>query len=126
LTGSLPSELVALSGLQVLNVFNNTITGTIPTSLSALSRLKLLDFELNQMIGPAFVPNMTGWDQLISYRTSFNRFNGPIPSIVLAHSSSSSSLQELWSAGNELTGTIPSELGSFSNLGKCHIMQVWC
>ena len=51
LTGSVPSELARLSGLQVLHLDDNALTGSIPVLLGGLSNLWELRFSGNSLTG---------------------------------------------------------------------------
>ncbi|GAA4463200.1 hypothetical protein GCM10023189_40960 [Nibrella saemangeumensis] len=86
LSGTLPGSLTALSGLQVLNLFNNQVTGTLPESWSSLTNLKDL--------------NLSG-----------NQFTGSLPESW----SSLANLQFLLLSDNQLTGCFPASYSVFCN-----------
>ncbi len=50
LTGALPAEIRHLSNLQVLNISNNKMTG-LPAELGQLSKLRILNASNNQLTG---------------------------------------------------------------------------
>ena len=83
LTGPIPSELGALSGLTRLALHQNHLTGTIPPELDKLASLQNLNLSENQL-------------------------NGTIPPGL----GSLANLGTLELHSNNLTGTIPPELGN--------------
>jgi len=87
LSGSIPSELSALTSLALLYLYNNNLTGAIPSELSALTSLTHL-------------------------LLSGNNLTGAIPSEL----SALTSLTVLYLYGNNLTGAIPSELSALTSL----------
>ena len=88
LTGSLPSELGALSHLQWLEIGGNGgLTGPIPAALGNLANLESLFLQEN-------------------------RLTGPIPAAL----GRLGNLGWLGLDGNELTGSIPADLGNLKNL----------
>jgi hypothetical protein len=115
--GSLPSELQTLTSLQNFSIYNNSVAGTIPPTIyTSWLNLSLFDVERNQLSGPAVPKNATLFGpQLASYRVSENELSGIVST---AWVQSPSALRELWMAHNLLSGSLPSEIGAFSNLGK--------
>ncbi len=84
LSGQIPSDLQALTNLQVLMLSDNAgLTGSIPQELGSLSSLFILDLDSDQLSGP--IPPELG-----------NLWN----------------LQMLFLGSNQLSGSIPSELGN--------------
>ena len=51
LSGSLPAEIGALSGLQTLNLASNHLSGELPPEISVLSGLQTLDLSSNRLEG---------------------------------------------------------------------------
>lgn len=125
LRGSIPSELRALIQLEVLGLANNQLVGEIPPRLmeSLASTLVELDVEKNQLQGnPLAQLDYTGVDGEVTLRDlklSNNLFEGPIVGTTL---SQLSNLEKLWIAENSFEGTIPTEIGSLSNLGMLAVI----
>lgn len=113
LVGTLPQELKVFTSLEILDVHSNQLFGTIPDVVGHVN-LKVFDVENNTLVGRAMVP-LDGLDQLVSYRVSFNQLTGTIDSAFLG----STSLTELWMAGNFISGSIPQSIGTLTNLGEC-------
>lgn len=124
LEGTLPWELRAISSLRGFDVFFNSLVGTIPDYFSAWPDLVLFDVENNTIGGSPFYmfdpipPNEdTGYlmPNLRFFRLSHNIFTGGFPpeaAVQLA------GVDQLWMAGNEFRGQLPTELGEFVELRK--------
>lgn len=111
LTGSIPAELGALSGLVTLDLYGNQLTGAIPVELGNLSDLHYLNLGSNSLTG-GIPAELGGLANLDSLRLSYNELTGPIP----AELSGLGRLEELQLLGNQLTGEIPSGLGNLESL----------
>jgi hypothetical protein len=99
LTGPLPSEVLQLSALQVLNLGDNQLTGPIPAELGQLGTLTGLYLGENQLSGP--IPAELGQlGALTDLQLFNNQLSGPIP----AELGQLGALTELYLDGNLLTG----------------------
>ncbi|KAH9768684.1 putative leucine-rich repeat receptor-like protein kinase [Citrus sinensis] len=119
LSGSIPSEIAAVSMLQTLelpsnnltDLFDNHLMGHIPPTLGRLSKLKILNLSSNSLVGS--IPSTLGHlKRLRSLDLSLNELVGPIPS-SLGH------LTELTFFNiysNRINGSIPLEIGNFNFL----------
>ena len=111
LRGAIPLELGNLTNLEWLFLGDNQLSGTIPSELSNLINLEWLNLWGNQLSGtiPSELGNLTN---LTSLDLSGNELGGTIPSELsnLAH------LTSLDLSGNELGGTIPPELNNLTHL----------
>lgn len=112
LRGSIPSSLSNLSSLEELNLNFNGLDGRLPSSLSELSQLTVLDVAFNHLTGSiplwlSQLPDLT----LLDF--SANKFEGAIPSTSLPELTS---LTYLGMHTNLLTGTIPPTLSRLSRL----------
>ena len=85
LTGSIPTELGALTNLESLSLGSNPLTGTIPRELGALTNLRSLSLSRSGLTGtiPAELGALTN-------------------------------LRQLWLYSNHLTGNIPDEFGQLA------------
>ncbi|MYH07263.1 MAG: S8 family serine peptidase [Rhodothermaceae bacterium] len=113
LTGTLPSELGNLQGLEDLRLCDNSITGEIPPELGNLTQLQRLELDRNSLTGN--IPNELGdLAQLRRLELHTNSFTGEIPSEL----GNLVQLQRLELGANSLTGEIPSELGNLTQLQR--------
>ena len=125
LSGTLPTELGALSTMLGFNVFLNSLTGTVPNYFSTWPSLVLFDVENNTLTGDPLlwlgneINSNDDEDNLVPdlrfYRTSFNQFQGSITPAALRQLSG---VEHLWIAGNQYSGELPSDLGQLTLLSK--------
>ena len=110
LNGVMPLELSLLTNLQFLALDHNHLSGAIPSSLGALNRLRYLVLNNNQLVGsiPATLGALQSLELLYLYE---NQLSGSIPSSV----GTLSRLQYLALYDNRLTGAIPASIGGLSN-----------
>ena len=116
LTGTLPSSIGYLSGLQSLNLSDNSLTGTLPSTVGFIfhnerinpsvrisnSNLRILDISYNLFYGT--LPSAIGlWVSLVSLNVSSNYFHGSIPSSL----ENLSQLRFLRLESNFFSGVIP-------------------
>ena len=111
LTGTIPSELAKLTGLQSLHLYENQLTGSIPTEFGSLTALTDLRLYANRLSGgiPTELGSLTN---LVALHLDDNQLTGPIPSEL----GSLAKLRDLFLGDNQLTGGIPTQLGALSNL----------
>jgi len=108
LSGSLPPEWGDCTTLQRLRLQMNGFVGGIPPEWSTLSSLQQLWVNSNGLSGelPAFLDTFRS---LSSLRAFENSFEGQLPSL------GNTSLTELLVSDNQLTGTLPPEIGALSS-----------
>ena len=103
---------------EYLFLFGNHLTSTIPTELGLLSNLEYLDLSSNQLIGT--IPTSLGGLSLLSKSQSLLfQVEDTVSSLWVLICACISSLiitGGLYLLANNLTGTIPTELGLLSNL----------
>ncbi|KAH7294279.1 hypothetical protein KP509_28G063700 [Ceratopteris richardii] len=78
LSGSVPDDIGALTGLFNLNLSHNALTGSIPTSLAKVLTLESLDLSDNLLTGP-IPPQLTQLTSLSFLNLSDNQLSGSIP-----------------------------------------------
>ena len=116
LTGTIPPELGALSGLTNLDLRGNRLSGSIPAALGHLADLKNLNLRNNRLSGP--VPPVLGrLSNLGQLHLDSNLFSGEMPS-EMGHLTN---LEVLHLHNNQLSGSIPSELGQLSDLKRLNL-----
>nr|XP_048325004.1 MDIS1-interacting receptor like kinase 2-like [Ziziphus jujuba var. spinosa] len=135
LSGIIPTEIVKLSNLEVLDLSINSLSGPLPASignLTNLNELALLQNKLNASL-PLTMDNLTsltslqlgsndftgqlpqqicGGGLLMRFSASENHFIGPISTSL----KNCSSLIRLRLQRNELTGNITEAFGIYPNL----------
>ena len=123
LHGTVPGCLgEALTSIRILDLSNihadsssgdQLLSGTLPESLCNLVHLKILRFQATQGLNGT-VPNCLGakQPQLQEVSLAINQFHGSISEELCQ----ASALQVLYFYENALTGTLPSCLGSLSQL----------
>ncbi|XP_047308857.1 receptor like protein 29-like [Impatiens glandulifera] len=119
LEGIIPKSLGKLKRLVLLDLSHNLINGPIPEALSGLEELECLMIEGNpiQTELPIFI---TALNKLTVIRFSGCELFGPIPTKSW---SNLKNLKSLYLDGNNLNGTIPSELGTMPNLCQMNLSQ---
>ncbi len=116
LRGTIPKELfIGVPSIRRLDLFTNQLSGTIPTELGFLTGLETIDIEDNGLTGQFFTPEFNSLNNTLrKLRISKNEFTGQIPTEIGLFTS----LDDLWIAQNELAGSIPSEVGTLTLLSK--------
>ncbi|PSR87660.1 MDIS1-interacting receptor like kinase [Actinidia chinensis var. chinensis] len=106
----------ALRNLENLHLSSSNLSGSIPSEIGALSKLTHLDLRGNHLQGmlPLTLGNLT---RLVNLDISDNHLTGSIPSSI-GHLTNLTSLS-LYS--NQLTGLIPLEIGNLKNLKALYI-----
>jgi len=135
LSGTIPSEVAALTKLRTLWLNANSLTGTLPTELGTLRHLASLEVHSNQIYGtlPSEIFNI---DTLQSLNVAMNEFYGTIPDLfenlknlkgihmfenafsgrIPASIGTMPYLSFVFLQGNRLTGVIPSSLFSINRM----------
>ena len=130
LTGTIPSSIGQLAELEALYLSRNNLTGTIPASIGALKKLETFEANGTLLEGP--LPDAMGDLPALRYLDlSYSKFTGDIPDLsrtkleylsLVANEFSGSvpslpaTIQYADFAQNQLTGTIPPQLGSLPAL----------
>jgi hypothetical protein len=112
IAGTLPLELIFLSGLLTISLEQNLIGGSIPEGWSVMSSLRTVRLAENRLTG-TFPEHLLANNQDLStlrlgnntlHGTLPDTFSGPFRIIELEH--------------NNFDGTIPTQLGSLSTIRK--------
>ena len=117
MSGPIPSEIGVLVYLTTYISFFNAQTGSTPTALGLIAPLQTFDVESNNLDGDLFKPEYSGPNglkEIVNWRASLNNFAGPIPTEIGLWTK----IQNLWFADNEITGTVPVEIGNLVELGE--------
>ena len=114
-TNGIPADLKALTNLRVFELYQDDssgsqITGSISSDLSALTRLQILDLHGQNLSGslPNIFSSLTSLEDL---NLADNNFTGTIPSGFGSISPNTINL-----SGNSFSGSIPSDIGSNQSL----------
>lgn len=111
LSGSIPPQIVELTNIEQLELYNNTFTGSLPTlGWSNLTKLRRFDASMNQLSGT--IP----FDLCSLPLASLNLFDNKLEGIIPSSIANSNHLYELKLFQNNLTGLLPWELGKNSRL----------
>ncbi|MBK7339515.1 MAG: hypothetical protein IPQ10_07845 [Saprospiraceae bacterium] len=111
-SGSFPTPLLQLSGLQVLNLSSNGIQDEIPYELYDLRELQVIDLSYNGGLRGGIADQIEKLSNLRVLQMSGNKLSGLFPKSICKLAS----LEELSLTRNEFYGTLPTELGQLSNL----------
>eukprot|EP00241_Pyramimonas_parkeae_P012671 CAMPEP_0114254602 /NCGR_PEP_ID=MMETSP0058-20121206/17077_1 /TAXON_ID=36894 /ORGANISM="Pyramimonas parkeae, CCMP726" /LENGTH=286 /DNA_ID=CAMNT_0001368853 /DNA_START=143 /DNA_END=999 /DNA_ORIENTATION=- len=115
LTGSIPSELAALTNLTSMNLGNNLLIGTIPSELAALIYLTDMVLAYNQLTGT--IPReLKALESLEKMHLQFNKLSGSIPCVLGALTSLSSLLL---CNNSDLCGDVPAGMTLGAIPGEC-------
>ena len=114
LGGKIPDVFFPMKELRVLDLDDCVFTGTVPSSIGALFNLEELRLNDNILEGP--LPDLF-WnhDYLRVLELQKNLFTGAISKSIF---SLGASLEDLRIGDNELTGTIPTQIGNLRNLER--------
>ncbi|EOY26117.1 Serine-threonine protein kinase, plant-type, putative [Theobroma cacao] len=112
LVGKISPFISNLTGLRVLNLFENHFFGTIPPQLSSLQHLRTLMLDSNNLNGP--IPNSFALlTNLTLFSVQNNSLTGPLPPSFF---SNWTQLKNIDLSFNFFTGQIPAEIGNCANL----------
>lgn len=108
LNGTIPSSLGQCSSMLAVEVYNNSLSGEVPEGLWTLQSMMIMRLYNNQLSGQ--LPEELG-SNLSRVEMSNNYFSGKITNV-----SSWRNLQVFAASNNLITGTVPLELTSLSQL----------
>lgn len=119
LSGTLPTAIFSLTGLQELNLGHNGFTGTLSTLIGQLTQLKRLYISQNLFSGqfPTQIGNLVGLEELSAAE---NKFGGTLPQELNQLTNLKSlSLQQVIHVGG-IAGNVP----SLANLGQLTSLEL--
>eukprot|EP00658_Telonema_sp_P-2_P017651 TRINITY_DN16882_c0_g1_i2.p1 TRINITY_DN16882_c0_g1~~TRINITY_DN16882_c0_g1_i2.p1 ORF type:complete len:860 (+),score=134.15 TRINITY_DN16882_c0_g1_i2:290-2869(+) len=111
LSGTIPSQLSSMEGLNSLGLYQNSLSGTLPPQLSNLTGLNSIYLLTNSLSG-TIPTELSSISDLQFLFLSFNSLSGSVPSEL----SSIVPLEYLGLARNSVSGHIPPSLGSLAQL----------
>ena len=118
LSGSLPQWLASMRTLTHLGFGGNSLSGTVPPSLGYLPSLEFLNISSNFFSGT--IPrSVASLNNITHFEVSNNSLTGPLPRMVgrgLAPRGMIPPTLNVDARWNQLTGTIPSAMGSVTNV----------
>jgi hypothetical protein len=124
ISGTLPSCLLEIPGLQTLHSSGNGITGNLPSSVNVTSSLDDLCLSHNELTGsiPLSIQQKINWKTL---ELSYNRLSGTLsPSFYPFPNNDSSSDVTLSLQINHLSGNIPSSLLTTSSVSVISSLSI--
>ncbi|XP_031120635.1 probable leucine-rich repeat receptor-like serine/threonine-protein kinase At3g14840 [Ipomoea triloba] len=117
LQGVLPSALVKLPFLKIIDLNRNYLNGTIPLEWAS-TKLEYLSLTVNRLSGPIpkYLANITA---LVYLNLENNLFNGTVPPEL----GKLANLQNLILDDNYLTGELPKELNGLTKLTELRLSR---
>ncbi|XP_004962622.1 probable LRR receptor-like serine/threonine-protein kinase At3g47570 isoform X1 [Setaria italica] len=118
ITGPIPASIGNLHNLYTLDLSKNRFYGKIPTSFGNLGQLSELYLQENNLSG-GIPAELAGCKNLLALNLSSNILSGPIPDGLFGKLNQLSWWLDL--SHNQLTDSIPDDVGSFINLKSLNI-----
>jgi len=114
ITGKIPDEIITLKNLEYFILFSNRITGSIPSTINALQKLRWIDVSDN-LLGGGIPLEFYELKNLVNVYFSDNLIEGKIEEGYIGQLSN---VRQLFLNRNNLSGTLPTQIGLLSQLGK--------
>ncbi|KAL5712172.1 hypothetical protein ACHQM5_014371 [Ranunculus cassubicifolius] len=118
-SGTIPVSFITnLPGLRKLDLSFNNFYGNIPIEVGTLKDLEGIQFDANKLgnggIGDLdFITSLSNCSKLQVLSMGLNKFGGILPSSI---ANFSNTVSDLYLGGNQISGTIPSEISRLGNL----------
>ena len=137
LTGEIPPELGGLSNLTELFLYGNQLTGCIPEGLRDIGNSDLASLNLPDCGGATATPTQSALDRAVlvalyhgtggaSWDANTNWLSDrPIGEWHGVTTDSNGRVIQLDLPGNNLTGTMPPELGDLTSLSMLNLGEYW-
>jgi hypothetical protein len=112
MSGTIPDIFGSLSNMQTIRLNDNDFTGLIPASFASLKNCIVMILSGNSLIGK--IPKELAETQARTLNLSHNQLSGQIPSELFTLSE----LKILNLQNNNLSGTIPNEIGDATSISN--------
>ena len=119
ISGQIPSEIGNLVAVQEVDLSNNDWDGTLPSEVMNMTSLKSFGITNDQIDQVGITGQLQPFDTMPSLQDLYlanNQFTGTIPDRFLGGVADKSSLITVYMNGNNLGGTVPSTLATFSKM----------
>jgi len=115
ISGTIPFQIGNLALLSAFQAQSNALSGTIPEELCNLQKMTVLQLNSNSLVGsiPRCIGNLTKLRCLSLSDNSLTRSIMPVGNLRY--------LEQLWLSNNQLTGTLPDDLGLLKNLQMLYL-----
>ncbi|XVF85846.1 hypothetical protein PTKIN_Ptkin17bG0150400 [Pterospermum kingtungense] len=119
LKGEIPKELATLPELRYLHLHQNRFSGRIPAELGTLEKLQHLDVGNNHLVGTIkqLISTEDCFPSLRNLYLNNNYLTGGVP----AQLASLTNLEILYLSYNKLSGVIPAEVAHLPRLTSLHL-----
>ncbi|PIA29330.1 hypothetical protein AQUCO_06100091v1 [Aquilegia coerulea] len=118
-SGSIPASFITNAlGLVRLDLSFNNFTGRVPTEVGLLKDLERIQVDSNRLGNGLtgdldFITSLTNCSNLQVLSMALNYFGGKLPNSI---ANLSTRVNELYLGGNQISGTIPSDVVNLDNL----------
>ena len=112
--GTLPSQLASLAQLKVLNIDESRLSGTLPAKVGSLSKLETILLASNPKLSGTLSASVS--EKLSVLDLSLTKLSGTISGLTRL-----SALQRLQLDHTQLSGTVPSQLGTLRSAQAIYV-----
>lgn len=123
LRDTIPNELSQLPFLEELILFDNLIE-SLPTNIGSFNSLKKLDVEKNRLFGPLFNADFANLaDTLEFLLASDQQTNGGFTGTIPTYIGTFTNLKELALSKNRFSGSIPAQITELQSLQSLYLWE---